>query len=592
MKNSKVFHQFYDYSVENGVLSLNTYNGNFIYTYPFFSIGQNTYTLSTCLVYNPSYKITDFSGIKIGFGNGFKLDIEEYVFPYQTYYNLEGFSTNNYVYIDSVWNIHKFVYYKEETKNQDVFNVYYDESGTGLKLMVFSTFYVLIDELDNKYYFSNNRLVEKRSGLSNSIVRKIEYSNNDVVSIYDNRKQTRRIVLSYSNHLLTSVTNTLTSESFSLSYDSNLLLHINHHYDTISRLEQTFKYNDNGLIEYIINNVSLEALKIEYNNYSELHRISSGTIKQIIRTSETDNMIYCGDGIYAGENDYVSNKGIDYFNTIYQMTEELVRIKDIYNYYSSYTEKIDKNGITVRYSFDTEGRTLSSLKYKNSNFFTLEREKGILLSEEGNALVKLNNKNMIVLNSSNNSYIIEDSDSISPFNQFKDTLNDEKDLFILSLYIMFPNNNYHSRVLNLKCSFINSNDDFVKKVILNKVDSGSFQKVEFFIDIKDKWEDLQSFEIYFDNPYDTAYISDILINEGNVPILLIDNISPVDHHENGVITREIVYGSIIQIDEESKVINEDFYLTDDDITSTYLSLKKNSNLYDFYYNNKTKVRLL
>lgn len=74
MKNSKVFHSIHEYSC-GGLLGLNIYNGSFIYKYSLLTIGLNSYSLSASIVYNSSYKTSDFGGRTIGFGNGWKVGI-------------------------------------------------------------------------------------------------------------------------------------------------------------------------------------------------------------------------------------------------------------------------------------------------------------------------------------------------------------------------------------------------------------------------------------------------------------------------------------------------------------------------------------
>ena len=108
----KFFHPVNEYTCGEGKLELNIYNGSYVYIYPLLSIGLNTYNLNVSLVYNSRYSISDFNGFKIGFGNGFKLDIEEYLFPYQNSFNISGFNNLDYVYIDSKWCIHRFIKYK------------------------------------------------------------------------------------------------------------------------------------------------------------------------------------------------------------------------------------------------------------------------------------------------------------------------------------------------------------------------------------------------------------------------------------------------------------------------------------------------
>ena len=221
MKNSKVFHSIHEYSCGEGILGLNIYKGSFIYKYPLLTIGLNSYSLSASIVYNSTYKTSDFGGRTIGFGNGWKVDIEEYLFPYNSSYNLDGFNNLDYVFIDNNWNIHRFVRYTQSSGYEDATNVYYDESGTGLRLVIKANHNPIIyDELKNMYIFQNERLVEIISSINSTISKKIVYSNNHISSFYDNRKQNRRICFNYSNDSLISINNTLTNQNYTFEYDN------------------------------------------------------------------------------------------------------------------------------------------------------------------------------------------------------------------------------------------------------------------------------------------------------------------------------------------------------------------------------------
>ena len=99
MKNNKVFHPTKEYENGEGVLYLNLFNGSFIYNYPLVSIGLNSYSLNVTLVYNSSYNSNDFLSKRIGFGNGFKLNIHQYVFPYNISYNLDDFQVGDAIIV-------------------------------------------------------------------------------------------------------------------------------------------------------------------------------------------------------------------------------------------------------------------------------------------------------------------------------------------------------------------------------------------------------------------------------------------------------------------------------------------------------------
>ena len=115
MKISTTNHPNKEYGCGLGKAKLNVYNGKLGFEYPLLSIGANNFQISTTIIYNSQYKNFELGSKKIGFGNGWKLNIQQYLIPYSSTYSLAGFNEGNYIYIDSNWNIHKFVKYKDES---------------------------------------------------------------------------------------------------------------------------------------------------------------------------------------------------------------------------------------------------------------------------------------------------------------------------------------------------------------------------------------------------------------------------------------------------------------------------------------------
>ena len=117
MNISKINHSNQEYGCGLGKAKLNLYNGKLGFEFPLISLGANNFKIESSLIYNSQYKSIDFGGKKIGFGNGWKLNMHQYVFPYLSSYDIEGFEVGNYVYIDANWNIHKFEKYKSSRKS-------------------------------------------------------------------------------------------------------------------------------------------------------------------------------------------------------------------------------------------------------------------------------------------------------------------------------------------------------------------------------------------------------------------------------------------------------------------------------------------
>ena len=588
MKNSKVFQSKKEYSCGDGKLHLNLFNGSYTYSYPLLSIGRNSYSISANLVFYSTYSPSDFGGRKIGFGNGWKLDIEQHLFPYGVTYNLNGFIVGDYVYIDANWHIHRFVFYKTTYEGYITTNYYYDESGTGLIVKKCGDSLIMEDEYFNQYIFANGRLVEIRSSINNDIRKIIEYNNNNqIISYYDNRKQNRFISFTYNNNNLISISNTLTNQSYSVIYDANRITELIVSNTQINKTVHQFLYNSET-IEYIINSIDLETLKIDYNNYGELITISSGVLKQSIETEADDANMYCGDLVHAGENNYISNCGLRFKDVSYSMPIEYIKSVDQYTYNEAYTEVIDKAEINIRHSFDVDGRLLCSLEKKNQNdYYSLERPNDKVLSQVGQSLITFNGNEVNELNSVNNySYLINRTDDNYPFINFLNSLIDSSDLHTLSFYIMFSNNNDNNRVINIDFSFENTSYDFTKETIISNVNAYSWQKVEIPINFERKQLYMTAIKISLNQAMNgSAYISDVMIKEGGAYGIFIDDLL-------NNIPKEIRVGTNFYLDSTLYTVSPSFYVTQNDLLATYKSLflnSSNNNRYDFYCNNKTKI---
>lgn len=223
MDNSKQKQTELDFSNELGNILLNIYTGRLLYDYPIYSIGNGNYKIDISLVYNSLYKNSDFNNAKIGINNKWNLNIQEYIFPYDTNYKLDEFTVDDYVYISSTSEIHRFVKYCDSIIDGNRVFEYYDASGSGLKLLITPTNYKIIDEFNNTLTFdSNKRLESISSGVNPNIKKVITYDeNNHISSIYDERKLTRKIIFNYENDNLISVSNKEKKQEVILEYNEN-----------------------------------------------------------------------------------------------------------------------------------------------------------------------------------------------------------------------------------------------------------------------------------------------------------------------------------------------------------------------------------
>ena len=178
MKINKINHQTQKYQCGLGTTLANLTNGNLRFDYPLLSIGMNNYQIETSIKYNSHYKTTDFNGKKIGFNNGWKLNIHQYIFPYLSSYDIEEFEVGNYIYIDENWNIHRFVKYKDEIIDGLSNAVYYDCSNALLKLFINDNTSYIKDDFNNKFVFNKDGLlISLISGVNENVKKLITYDN-------------------------------------------------------------------------------------------------------------------------------------------------------------------------------------------------------------------------------------------------------------------------------------------------------------------------------------------------------------------------------------------------------------------------------
>ena len=183
MDTSKINQKEIDYNLNLINSEVNIANGRLLLECPVMSVGSSSFQIDLALIYNSKYLSTDFNNIKIGMGNGWKFNIEEYVFEYKSIYNIEGFNTSDYVYIDSSLKINRFIKYKETSEG----TFYYDENKASLKLLVNNDKKEIIDIAKNRKLFNaNGNLYEVIDGQNEAIKKCLVYNNGLLKEIYDN----------------------------------------------------------------------------------------------------------------------------------------------------------------------------------------------------------------------------------------------------------------------------------------------------------------------------------------------------------------------------------------------------------------------
>ena len=188
----------YDLSFDDsskGYALLDISRGIYKFNIDLLSINQGNFKIDIKYIYNGDFNKSVYTINNIGY-NGWKLNIEQFVCKYTTNMNLEDFTTNDYVYIDSMWRIHRFIKYK----TNDSIDYYYCSDTSGLVLKESTQNITIENDVKVLTFNTNGRLIEYHLKINNNISKIITYQNNKIASIYDARLTSNAILFSYDNN--------------------------------------------------------------------------------------------------------------------------------------------------------------------------------------------------------------------------------------------------------------------------------------------------------------------------------------------------------------------------------------------------------
>ena len=237
-------------------LSVNVRNGSYNLVRHIDTINSELDPFDIYLVYSLNPLHSEFNTY---FPLNWKLNIQEYLINKTTFY----------YYIDDNFNIHRFV---KPTNN--VSNVYYDESGTGLILLINSTYDVIIDCFGNEKRFTKSGLLSiiKYKHKNNYVNITLNYdANNKLISINHSKLNKTYNINYYSNYININT----------ISVDSNLYFDSSNRITSITGLSNTYYYYDsNGLINRIV----------DANNNEINLTFSTGIITKIEESVNKNNL--------------------------------------------------------------------------------------------------------------------------------------------------------------------------------------------------------------------------------------------------------------------------------------------------------------
>lgn len=576
---------------------LNIYTGRLNTIFPLISTGSNTFQIVASLIYNSNSLKSDFGFKKIGFEKGWKLNIEQHLFPYNESYNLSEFNLGDYVYIDSNWTIHRFIKYKEKGLYGSEEAVYYDPKNPGLRLKIYDTKYPEIyDGSYNLIRFNHNgKIIEIVSCVNQNIIKKIEYNDMDQIeSIYDLRKPNQKIEFFYNdqNQLIKASS---PYDMVKLSYNANKLEKITNILENQRQDKVKFIYNDKQKLETIIELENLNAITFEYDETPnpKVIKIIEGQAKEEYNLS--DDASYVSKTKYLGDNTYVTNDKKAMDSTYLVMPTEYIRNTTLFNYKSFCTEVTNDKNITLRYYFNMDTTTSTVTEYLENdndyNNFTESKLNGYKVSTNGTSRHSINRCSFTPVQAINLPNNIKGKYQLYDVGNLLSTLRNINYLGIQDFVLSFFVRAKEDITTKIKAELALDKEDISDTkysggyTYIKPMPAGSIQYVQIPVNfLISKFKIRNMYILFTDNT--SIEIGDAKFSIGNInnPMFIdkikIDTVDTFRYTENNT---EIIVPK-----------SDDFFITESDVIETYKSLfyKKinNQQYFDLVYCGGTKVK--
>lgn len=552
------------YTAEGVAVNLNVYTGKPTITHNDLCIGTGNYQIPVSHVYRDDL-VGISAPVTIGFGDGWKLNLHQYVYPYQASYNYPRFSSGDYVYIDDVGYKHRFVKYKTE----DGFDVYYDADGTGLRLKLLADSECEVyNDVTRLHFDASGRLDKIISPFNESLDKIIVYENNKLTKAYVVGKSSRQLQFTYNGNLLDEIKCAGHANTLKFTYDTTSLKLrsvdlVNG--DTCKNIA-TYAYSGNK-IALAYDSRKNQGVKLSYDTSSRVSSVKTGAVND----SKTDvgAQLSCDTYTYATG----ANK----------------------------TEVTNEKSITLVYNFDLKGRACGTLEKETSggltNYRTLQKGTGWSLSADSTSTTgeKINGKTV----STGQGSIDIDGARVAAFRDIfgvdsegKDKEHRHTDRFTLGFWLK-PGSDYNTITANLHVNASDSANNTTHTVVLRdgKKDAWQYVTIPVYFDknltgtVLDKLiriavrkETMTGMSINFSSQF-PVYVSDMRITVGAPAQIMVDGVEFKDQ--------------LIACSEDALdfIVLNDSFMTSSDLYTSY----KNKYLalgyeFDLVYCNGTKVK--
>ena len=567
-------------------LLINTFTRRLIYERPLLTVSGGNFEIPISLSFNQNYHNTDFNSLRIGSNNGWKLNIEQYIVPYVSDYELEGFNAGDYVYIDGQWQIHRFIQYGVRTINNKVVRCFYDYHNDTLKMHVYTSGECEVYDLNNNrlYFNSDGKLYKIVSGVNSQISKLITFENGNIRRICDERDQTVGYTFEYLNNLISKVIVIKDQTTLTFMYNANNLLNkIKQTFNNETKEKVLFEYYSNNALKNIIDLNSNLGFNIDYeviNNHFLVGCVKEITYKKEV-TKINDYKLYASESNTLKEGKYCESNGNYFYEEEYEVDLTNYRNMIIYQTQDNYLRVRNEEGIEVRYYFDIEGIVISMLEHHGGeNYYSQFKTNGWLISEHTNSNILVNNNTTTVLTT--NKFFVnvnqnnQDNNFYYCINQFNHDISKRKNPnledFIVSFWLQCSNTINKDLVHEIKIKY--SDKTISKKFRMSKALASNWQYVQIPIIISDDIKNVVELEITFNNEisYGIIDIADVRLGVGTHPVVYIDDVSLDDE-----------YTLSYELNTNASVSSSNLYMSVSDVEKTYQSMYENHfNGHDFF----------
>ncbi|MDE7263565.1 MAG: hypothetical protein K2N64_02765, partial [Anaeroplasmataceae bacterium] len=618
---SLVSHTYMDYECDGGKLSVNAGLKEVKFQFGDLEMGNGTFQMGVSHIYTTINHIGDSH-----MGNFWKLNIQQYVIPYQPSYNLEGYQVGDYIYIDEFNHLHRFVQYDR--------NRYVDQSGTGLVLTTDTYIRQIHDSQENCLDFdSQGRLKAIISmGRSKMITKFIEYdSSGKLVKCYDGRKEERYFKFEYRYNLLYKISlidKEVEKESVYYNYEgTNLQSAYTFVKDALAHVTM-FKYDSNSNlifatgtsngraveIEYIgsqlkvqegISKINLKSFNVVENNsylvedeYIEKGQLEIGeSCKHVMYLNSTE--------IILGEDDYLfdiihDKEAILECYECFSINKNLLTNNSLISYFTSYTDVLTLKEKTYRYYKNRENIVISQFEVSGNSLMTLTKDTGHPLMCDipaGYNDVSINKKRIFSRNLNKGICCLDTySDTFMDYdfknNDFKGYYESKGSCFLnYKLSFWLKHNSTNAKYMKVRIEYDNDIHNYKNEKHIDFMATNAWQKVEVSLPVKDDQQKnrlgLRRISIYVETDGTGVYeVTNVRCDGSSRTVLnfnLINIIYPIFPNYYSV--------RLLKTDRLSETIllGKENFLTENDVLQSMINKETSStDQFDFIYNNGKK----